>query len=162
MDCTFFVSSPRFVGRHIAAYCTREHTHPPSARSADFSKFLRLQRNCQSGHILCTRHISRNPPCDSPHPPHPHPLRYGCSGQATVYLASRTYGRCLTIRTGPREPRSQRLHVAERSATEFIELYASTTPMHNSHYSTPHSYSPTGRKCMTSKSEITVAHLLLS
>ena len=110
----------------------------------------------------------RNPHCDSPHPPHPHALRYGCSGQTPVYLASRTYGLCLTIRTGPREARSQRLHVAERSATEFIEiLYTSTTPMHTSHcskFSTPHSYSPTGRgrTCMTSVSEITVTHLLLS
>jgi hypothetical protein len=106
----------------------------------------------------------RNPHCDCPYPPHPHALRYGRSGHAPVYLASRIYGHCRTSRTGPREARSQRLHVAERSATEFIELYASTTPMHSSHCSTPHSYTPTGRTCtcMPSVSEITVAHLLLS
>jgi hypothetical protein len=98
-----------------------------------------------------------------PYPPHPHALRYGCSGQATVYPASRIYGHCRTSRTGPREARSHRLHVAERSATEFLEiLYTSTTPMNSSHCSTPHSYTPTGRKCMPSISEITVAHLLLS
>jgi hypothetical protein len=75
----------------------------------------------------------RNPHCDCPYPPHPHALRYGRSGQAPVYLASRTYGHCRTSRTGPHEARSQRLHVAENSATEFIELYTSTTPMHSSH-----------------------------
>ena len=97
------------------------------------------------------------------YPPYPHALRYGHSRQATVYLASRTYGICLTIRTGPREARSQRLHVAERSATEFIEiLYASTTPLHSSHCSTPPTYMPTGRTCMPSVSEIAVEHLLLS
>ena len=80
------------------------------------------------------------------YPPHLHVLRYGQSRPATVYLASRTYGLCLTIRTGPREARSQQLHVTESSATEFIEiLYASTTPMHSSHCSTPHSYTTTGR-----------------
>jgi hypothetical protein len=84
------------------------------------------------------------------------------SGQEPVYLASRIYGHCRTSRTGPGQARSQRLHVADRSATEFIELYASTTPMHNSHCSTPHSYMTTGRKCVSSESEITVAHLLLS
>jgi hypothetical protein len=81
------------------------------------------------------------------YPTHLHALRYGRSRQAPVYLASRTHGHCLTIRTGPREARSQRLHVAERSATEFIEmLYTSTTPLHSSHCSTPHSYTPTGRR----------------
>ena len=106
----------------------------------------------------------RNPHCDCPYPPHPHALRYGRSGHAPVYLASRIYGHCRTSRTGPREARSQRRHVAERSATEFIELYASTTPMHRSHCSTPHSYTPTGRTCtcMPSVSKITVEHLLLS
>jgi hypothetical protein len=43
------------------------------------------------------------------YPTHPHVLRYGLSRQATVYLASRTYRHCLTIRTGPCEARSQRL-----------------------------------------------------
>ena len=60
-------------------------------------------------------------------------LSYGRSRQATVYLASRTYGHCLTIRTGPREARSHRLHVVERSTTEFLEiLYMFTTPLHSS------------------------------
>ena len=106
----------------------------------------------------------RNPHCNCPYPPHPHALRYGRSGQATVYLASRIYGHCRTSRTGLREARSQRRHVAERSATEFIELYSSTTPMHRSHCSTPHSYTPTRRTCtcMPSESKITVIHLLLS
>ena len=89
----------------------------------------------------------RNPHCDCPYPPHPHALRYGRSGPAPVYLASRTYGRYLTIRTGTREARSQRLHVVERSATEFIELCASTTPMHSSHCSKPHTYPSPGRTC---------------
>ena len=54
-------------------------------------------------------------------------------------VCARTYGHCCTSKTGPREARSQRLSVAERSATEFIEiLYTSTTPMHSSHSSTPH------------------------
>ena len=89
----------------------------------------------------------RNSYCDCPSPAHPHALRYGRSRQAPVYLASRTYGHCHTSRTGPREARSQRLHVAERSATEFIEiLYTSTTPLHSSHCSTPPSYTPTGRR----------------
>ena len=55
---------------------------------------------------------------------HPHALRYGRSRQAPVYLASRTYGHCRSSRTGPHEARSHRLHVAERSATEFIEIHA--------------------------------------
>ena len=105
---------------------------------------------------------NRNPPCDSPHPPHPHALRYGRSGPAPVYLAFRTYGRYLTIRTGTREARSQRLHVVERSATEFIELYVSTTPMHSSDCSTPHTYPSPGRTCTNSVSAIAVEHLLLS
>ena len=99
----------------------------------------------------------RNPHCDCPYPPHPHALRYGRSGQATVYLASRTYGR-----PGLSEARSQRLHVVERSATEFIELYASTTPMHSSHCSKPHTYPSPGRTCKHSVSAIAVKHLLLS
>jgi hypothetical protein len=71
----------------------------------------------------------------------------GRSRQAPVYLVSRTYGHCHTSRTGPREARSQPLHVAERSATEFIEiLYTSTTPLHSSHCITPHSYTPTGHR----------------
>jgi len=89
----------------------------------------------------------RNSYCDCPSPAHPHALRYGRSRQAPVYLASRTYGHCRTSRTGPREARSQPLHVAECSATEFIEiLYTSTTPLHSSHRSTPHSYTPTGHR----------------
>ncbi len=50
------------------------------------------------------------------YPTHPHALRYGLSRQTTVYLASRTYRHCLTIRTGQREARSHQLHVAELSA----------------------------------------------
>jgi hypothetical protein len=65
-------------------------------------------------------------------------------------------------RVGPdRVVRSQRWHVAERSETEFIELYASTTPMHSSHCITPHTYPSTGRTCTHSVSAIDVEHLLL-
>jgi hypothetical protein len=82
------------------------------------------------------------------------------SRQVTVYLASRTYGHCRQSKTGPREARSQRLHVAELTATEFIEiLYTTTTPMHSSHNSTPHSYTPTGRTWAPSISETPGEHL---
>jgi hypothetical protein len=77
-------------------------------------------------------------------------------------VCARTYGHCCTSKTGPREARSQRLSVAERSATEFIEiLYTSTTPMHSSHSSTPHSHTLTGRTCTPSVSETPGEHLSL-
>ena len=84
------------------------------------------------------------------------------SGQAPVYLAPRTYGHCRKSRTGLREARLPRMHVVERSATEFIELYASTTPMHSSHCNTSHPYTSTGCTCTHSISAIAVEHLLLS
>jgi hypothetical protein len=61
-------------------------------------------------------------------------LTYTPTGRTRAH----TYGHCYTSRTDPREARSQGVLVAERSATEFIEiLYTSTTPMHSSHYNTP-------------------------
>jgi hypothetical protein len=84
----------------------------------------------------------------------PHALRYGCPRQVPVYLASRTYGRCFTIRTRPREARLPRLQLAKRSATEFTEiLYTHSTPMYRSHRSIQHPHLPAGRTGMPSVSE---------
>ena len=102
----------------------------------------------------------RNQHCNCPYPPHQHTLRYGRSGQAPIYLDPRTHGHWY--RTVTRDARSQRGHVTERSATEFIELYVSTTPMHSSHCSTPQTYPSPGRTCTHSVSAIAVEHLLLS
>ena len=73
--------------------------------------------------------------------------QYGRPRQATVYLASRTYGHCRKSRTGLCEADSQRLQLfAEHSATEFTErLYIQSTPMYSSYRSTQHPHPPTGR-----------------
>ena len=55
-----------------------------------------------------------------------------------------------------------RVKLTCNDATEFIELYVSTTPMHSSHCSTPYTYPSPGRTCTHSVSAIAVEHLLLS
>ena len=55
-----------------------------------------------------------------------------------------------------------RVKLARNDATEFIELYVSTTPMHSSHCSKPHTYPSPGRTCTYSVSAIAVENLLLS
>ena len=47
-------------------------------------------------------------------------LTYTPTGRTRAH----TYGHCYTSRTDPREARSQGVLVAERSATEFIEIHA--------------------------------------